>query len=62
MKTATQTPVHGPASTCVTPAFFRSANDQNTWLWAWDALSGRLIEILCGDHHQKCQLVIWNGG
>jgi hypothetical protein len=26
MKTATQTPVHGPASSRVTPVFFRSAN------------------------------------
>jgi hypothetical protein len=35
---------------------------QNMWLWAWDALPRGLLAIVGGNHHQKCQLVIWNGG
>jgi hypothetical protein len=52
MKTITQTPVCEPASSCVMPAFFFAAPiDQNMRLWAWEALPGGLIEVLCADHH-----------
>jgi hypothetical protein len=35
--------------------------DRDTVLGAWDALPRGLSEILC-DFHQKCELVIRNGG
>jgi hypothetical protein len=35
---------------------------RNTRLWVWESLPRRLIEFLCGHHHQKFLLVIWNGG
>jgi hypothetical protein len=44
------------------PVVFAALIGRNTRLWVWDALPRRLIEILCGHHHQKSRLVIWNGG
>jgi hypothetical protein len=44
------------------PAVFAVPIDQKTRLRAWDALQRRLIEILCGHHHQKPWLVIWTDG
>jgi hypothetical protein len=57
-----QRPVHVSASSRSTPAVFAVPIDQKTRLWAWDALPRRLIEIICGHHHQKPWLVIWTGG
>jgi hypothetical protein len=56
------TPVRAPALSRFTPAVFAAPIGRNTRLWVWDALPPRLIEILCGHHHQKSRLVIWNGG
>jgi hypothetical protein len=41
---------------------FAATIGRNTRLWVWDALPRRSIEILCGHHHQKFRLVVWNGG
>jgi hypothetical protein len=62
MKLSTQMPVRVSASSRCTPAVFAAPIGRNTRLWVWDALPRRLIEILCGHHHQKSRLVIWNRG
>jgi hypothetical protein len=62
LKLNTQMPMSVPASYRFNPAVFAAPIGPNTRSWAWDALSRRVIEILCCHHHQNSQFVLWNGG